>query len=511
MFRAVILATIIGAIVRAIHVFGADFPLNDGALFLTMTEDLVANGFVVPITTTYNQADIPFLYPPLGFYAAGLASLTGVDLVTILRLAPFMVSLLTVPAVYLLGTVALPTRFAALVAAVAFAIVPRAFDWVIAGGGLTRAPGLLLAILFLWAALRLERRPSLTRCVTVGVLAALAALSHPGAVLTGALWAVALVATSAARRRTFFWMVGAAFVAFLGVFPWLATIVSTHGFVGLLGAGQTGVDIQAAVTYLFGFGFTDEPFVTIIAALALLGIMLRARDGSWRLALLVAVVLVDPRNGLTYSMAIIALCAAVAVTELLLPAFDPRPVARATVWPDSSISRPARAMLGVILVIGFTGAIAARADFGTPMFALPTDTRAAMARVAQETPSDAAIIVVSGTGWWIDATSEWFPVLADRTSVATVQGTEWTGTAGWALAEARHTQLQSCAFASVACFESWRATHASDASFVFLTRGVPSFSPLDSECCPALRSPLRMAGYRVVFDTTGGTLLAIPR
>ena len=70
-------------------------------------------------------------------------------------------------------------------------------------------------------------------------------------------------------------------------------------------------------------------------------------------------------------------------------------------------------------------------------------------------------------------------------------------------------QLQTCGFASIDCFEAWRDAYAPDADYVFLPRGVPGFSPVVEECCPALRGPLEAAGYPIVSDLPGGTLFAV--
>ncbi|MEX2183184.1 MAG: glycosyltransferase family 39 protein [Chloroflexota bacterium] len=509
--NAVLMATLIGAFIRAVHVVPVDFPLNDGGLFFAMTRDLVANGFAIPATTSYNGADIPFLYPPLGFYLAGIVSLTGMDLFTVFRFVPLIVSILTIPAVYLLGTVALPSRFAALLATVAFAVVPRSFEWLIAGGGLTRGLGMLFAILTLWAALRLERQPSARRVVVLGVLAALTALSHPAAVAITGIWLVVILVTARARRgRLFARFLGAATVAIVAVSPWLLDMLITHGVAGILGAAQSGSNLAASIQHLLGFDVTGEPYVTLIGVFALLGIVVRASSRDWRLALWMSVILIDPRSGPTYVAPIVACAAAIALTEIIVPRLGARDLASGMVWPDASIGGAARLTLAGVLVLGVAGAIAARTAPLTPLFALPQDTRAAMVAVADVTPPDARIIVVGGTGWWVDATAEWFPVLAGRQSVATVQGAEWLGKGTWEPAVDRHVELQVCAQESVECFAAWRAEYAPAAGFVFLPRGVPGFSESGAECCPALRDALPLSGYRVVFDQPGGTLLAVP-
>ena len=69
---ATALAFVIAIAIRAVLVLSRSFPLNDGALFLLMTEEISAHGFHLPASTAYNAANIPFAYSPLGFYLAAV-------------------------------------------------------------------------------------------------------------------------------------------------------------------------------------------------------------------------------------------------------------------------------------------------------------------------------------------------------------------------------------------------------------------------------------------------------
>ena len=137
--------------VRAFLVLSRDFPLNDGALFVRMTDELAANGFRLPTTTSYNDAGIPFAYSPLAFYGgAFLHAALGVDLVDVVRFVPLVFSALCAVAFWLLARDLIPSRVVVTTALCIFAVLPRSFLWLIMGGGLTRAPGFFFAILALW-------------------------------------------------------------------------------------------------------------------------------------------------------------------------------------------------------------------------------------------------------------------------------------------------------------------------------------------------------------------------
>src|SRR5512143_1715660 len=75
-----LLAVCLGVFARVAPVLMAKFPINDGGMFYTMVQDLIANHFRLPAYTTYNLSSIPYLYPPLGFYLiAVLHTITGIS------------------------------------------------------------------------------------------------------------------------------------------------------------------------------------------------------------------------------------------------------------------------------------------------------------------------------------------------------------------------------------------------------------------------------------------------
>ena len=107
------LAIALGITVRAFHVLSHDFPLNDGGLFFAMVRDLQAAHYQLPAFTSYNVAEIPFGYSPLGFYLAGLLDdLTPLTLLDIFRWLPLTVTALIVVAFAWLAHALLASRTA---------------------------------------------------------------------------------------------------------------------------------------------------------------------------------------------------------------------------------------------------------------------------------------------------------------------------------------------------------------------------------------------------------------
>lgn len=124
-------------------------PLNDGGMFYVMTKELVDNNFRIPLTTSYNNLNIPFVYPPAGFWLLALLhKVSNVSLLTLQKFIPPLISSLTLIPFYFLSKKLLgrnPTRYAFIF----FAFSHFNFEWQIMGGGITRAPGMFFALLYL--------------------------------------------------------------------------------------------------------------------------------------------------------------------------------------------------------------------------------------------------------------------------------------------------------------------------------------------------------------------------
>ena len=170
---------VLGFAVRAIFVLGAGFPINDGGMFYAMARDLQANSYALPAFTSYNGGQIPFAYPPAGFYiAAFLDDSTPISLLASFQYLPLMFSTLTIAAFWLLAKDLLRSRIATVSAVFFFAMMPPTITWMIMGGGMTRALGLLFALLTIRASRQMYVSRALWRPALVAVLAAMTVLSH---------------------------------------------------------------------------------------------------------------------------------------------------------------------------------------------------------------------------------------------------------------------------------------------------------------------------------------------
>lgn len=507
--RAVSLPVLTGLLVRAIPIVTTTFPLNDGGLFYMMTRDLQHANFLLPATTSYNGVGIPFVYPPLAFYLVGLiSSFTGLDLLELFRFFPLIVSTLTIPIVYLLARELLATRFQALLATWAFALLPRAFDWSISGGGVTRSLGMLLAVLAILEAVRFYRDRGMRDGIAMAIFAALAALSHPGSVLFVAVGLGLMFLSFGRTRRSMrdSVILGALAVALAS--PWWLTILSIHGWGPFLSGGQASTNLQASFQHLVTFTFTDEPYSTVLAVVGLIGVLYEMARGRFLLTAWIVINLVIDSRSASAVMLPLAMLIGVGIDEVLLA-----PLARARagsetdrLWPANVVrDRFAQVLLIAGLMLGLFGAVKASGGIASPLHALEPSNRDAMAWIRDNAPSTAEFLVISGSDWFVDADAEWFPVLAGHRSLNTVQGYEWLGKDAWIQQAVRNEYLQHCTVGTTDCVERWTSEwNATDAWIFVPVNTIETLSPT-GDCCAGLRAFLEASpAYEVVYTGPGG-------
>ena len=514
LFNALVaLAIGLGIAVRAYHVLSQDFPLNDGGLFFAMVRDLQAAHYHLPAFTSYNAGAIPYGYSPLGFYLAGLLDdLTPLNLVDVFRWLPLVTSALIVVAFASLARTLLASRTAIVASILAFGLLPRSFIWMLMGGGLTRSLGFLFALLTirLLYAFFTQRRWSYVPLLSLS--AALTLLSHigtaPFVAFTGILFLLAYGRHRQAVLGSFVAAVGAALLSA----PWWLTVIHTHGLGPFLAASATGgsifrsLSLSDTVVTLAQLGLgTAESVLAVIGMLGALGFFYALTMGDWLLpAWWIAIVTLDARQGSTFSTVPIALLAGVAVAQVLLPAMRRLPVPTLRRSPGRAAWSP-EFVLGLFTVFATISAFVKTPIPGgmTDMGTLSPQEREAMSWVAEETAPDARFLVVSGTPWEIDRTSEWLPVLAHRKSVATVQGLEWRPIGEFAQRKREYNELQGCAGWVSRCLRDWSRTTGVGFTHVYIPK-----SP-DRDCCHVLRYSLeRDRDYRLIYDGPGAVLFA---
>ncbi len=433
----------LSVVVRLLYPLGSTFPLNDGGMFYVMVRDLVANGYRLPAYTSYNSAGIPFAYPPVAFYLAAVLSRAW-PLLDVLRLLPPVLAVLAMPVFYLLAHDILTDvlgehsgQSAAWVGLAAYALIPSSFQWQIMGGGLTRSLGYLASLTTLWLVWRFYTRWQWRYLVGGSLGLALAVASHPE-LGWFTVFSVALIYFARGARRgrpAMLAILGLSASALLITSPWWLWVVSRHGLAPFLAAFSTGEQGHAWALPFQATSFTGEPGLTVWACLGLLGIAAALRDRRYLLPVWVLLIyLLDPRKGMSLGSVPLAMLVGYGWSRLLLPQLSPR---------------LSRFTLGVLLAYATVAALALAVTPLPSWAVLPQGEREAMAWVRDHTPADSRFLVIGSSWLWArDQAGEWFPALAGRASLATVQGREWVpGGTDYPQARERFAQLQSCSLA----------------------------------------------------------------
>ncbi len=519
-------AILLGGFVRLAHVLSYGFPLNDGGMFLTMTEDLLRSGLALPLYTTYNGLHIPFAYPPLPFYLAAIATrLTGASLLQVLRFLPALISILAIPAFYSFCRAILRSRIQATYAVLAFALVPRSFLWLIMGGGLTRAPGFLFAILMLREVYYLYTRDDKRRVLTTILWASLTVLSHPAGAWFAA-FSVALLFLFLGRNGK--GLTRSLLVAggvLLVTAPWWVTIVLRHGVSPLLAASETGGYAWYSWVRLLTFDFLDESFIGLLSIVGLLGALACLAERQWLLpAWLVLIMVLDPRSGGTYATVPMAILVGIGLDRVVLSALEKQSEDRdsgescgGAGKPEEPDVAPARRLRGALpkLVLAFfvlhasLSALSIGVMHQSALNVLPAEDQEAMAWLAENTGAQTKFLLLTGAqNWASDHVSEWFPTLAQRVSLATVQGYEWLPRTMFHRQIERYEALQACADRDVRSLQDWVAEGDASFTHIYLHEPRLTVSPGESRLLSfRLRgSLLASSDYRVIWERGGVTV-----
>jgi hypothetical protein len=277
-----------------------------------------------------------------------------------------------------------------------------------------------------------------------------------------------------------------------------------HGPDPFISAAQTnGATALSFLALVMPWTF-GEPAFPFVLGLALLGGFAAWGRGMrflpvWFVILFIA----DPRKAPTYATIPGAMLAAIAVHDVLVP------LLRADGDNARPWSRGQRLAVNGIVMALFLAALAAPVAKYAPLQTVSEDTREAMRAAGAQAPEGAAFVVLDGRDKWArDFVSEWFPALAQRRSVATVQGSEWLGGDRWRKRQEQHEELQECADRPVDCLEAWEAKWHTGFTRVFVPKkqfGGVFFG--DDTCCRAARASLATSpAYRQVLDLPGGTV-----
>jgi hypothetical protein len=470
-------ALLFGAVVRFVPAFSNGFPLNDGGMFYTMIRDLQANHYLLPQFTSYNFADIPFAYPPLGFYiAAAFSNLLHVSVLQTLLWLPALANTLAILAFYKLAEQILPSRASATLAALVYALSSRAFLWQVMGGGITRAFGMLFLLLMLWQAVQLFRASHLNRqensslsgathphlALTI-LFGACAVISHPQTALHAALGgALIFLFFGRSKRGIISALIVGAGVALLTA-PWWLTVFLRHGLEPFLSAGQTSqraLESYLALLTLNGLG--DYLFIpTLLFALIGIWITFKRREFflvTWALL----AYLIDPRGGDGIALLALSMLAGTGLLKL-------------SAWISRSDSDQSEGVMmkraSQILVFGaafYFFLVASISDFQLLNTSLKPEDIQMIEWVNSNVEDGKTFLLSTGREFSMsDPMQEWFPALTKQHSATTMQGLEWTLSEKFFPWYEQLVSFQHCA--DVNCVSQWSARNGVDYDYLIVT------------------------------------------
>ena len=313
---------IFGTLVRIGMLFGIDFPLNDGGMFMQAIVDLQHAHYALPEVIHYNGLSLPYAYPPLGFYVAGLlADITHAEPFHHPPGRPGDLQRSDARRLHAAGQ-QLPASARHRRGRLArVRLVPRSHNWEIMGGGLTRSIGFFFAVLAIWQAYLLFTQRTRSTLILTTVFAALACLSHLEmawfVAFSSVLLFLAYGRTRAALRDSLIVSVGVLALTS----PWWGAVIAQHGVQPFINAGHTGSHSAVVIlALLLTLNWGQEPLFPIFGAMALIGILSCVVRRRYFLPLWVIVGLVlDPRKFETEAMVPMSMLVGICVIDVVIP------------------------------------------------------------------------------------------------------------------------------------------------------------------------------------------------
>lgn len=421
-------ALLFGIIVRFYPVITSGFPLNDGGMFYSMVQDLKANGYALPQFTTYNHSDIPFAYPPLGFYiTASLSDLLPVSDLTLFLYLPALINTISILIFYLFAKEMLDSRLTASLGTLIFALSPRAFLWQVMGGGVTRTFGMLFLLLMLWQLIKLLKSSSMTKIETKTLLFVIlfgagAVTSHPQTALHAALAGLLIFLFYGLHKRGII----SAILIGLGVAilssPWWLTILSTHGIEPFLSAGQSSsrtLEFYLIVLRLYSpLNILSIPFLILLY----IGLWVSIKNKNFLFITWIMIsYLLDPRGASGIALLPDAALASIGFIQII--SWMHRKL-------ETNIENQLLQRKSLNLILGlfiWFILVASISDFQLINTSLKSSDLEMIEWVNKNIEEDKTFLLATGREFSMsDPLQEWFPSLTRQYSRTTMQGLEWT-------------------------------------------------------------------------------------
>ncbi len=470
--------TFLGGYVRLAPALLGNFPINDGGLFFSMTKDLIANQFRLPVYATYNHFQVAFAYPPLAFYlAGGLSTLFNINLIDLFRILPALISTLMIPAFFLLARDLAHSGAETLLAVLVFSFLPASYDWLIMGGGITRALGFFFSILAFWAIQRLYKGSGWLKYGILTVLfAAMAILSHPEVALHTVVGMGVFFLFFGLNLKGMLKSIGSAVGTLVLTAPWWVLVLQRHGLEPFMAAGRTGgYRLDLWLSY-FQLNLTAEIALTFGGCLAVIGIFAKLAKRDYFLPTWVLVtVLAEPRSAVARMLPCLAILAGFTLTEIVLPWLRQMDTKQDLVkYAEGSVEslfsgRVARYLLTYLLIYFIVSAYTITYKEAHNM-TLSDGSQKAFGWINTNLAAGHYFAIITGGQPLSDPVSEWFPALTQQVSAATVQGLEWYPGEDFSNYLLRSYQLQLCSNQDADCVKNWQIKNDLFFNYIYIDK-----------------------------------------
>jgi len=469
-----------GLFLRLQFVYRNPFPMNDGGFFLSMIQDLQNNHFKIPKFTIYNNLDIPFAYPPLSIYSAAfLNQFLNIDLFDIFRIYPLLFNLLSIPLFYFLCKELTETNSAAFLATAIYTVMNPSYEWLISGGGLTRSPAHTLFIVSLTLFLVYLRTSKKWVLIFSIISAALMTLHHLE--YTWMLVYSIFIFTFFQRKR----IKSAPIITFYGLgllvltAPYWFTVVRIHGPSPFMNAFSTGgFKIYDPIFRLFLLDFTSEAPTKIINILVFLGLFTCISKKNIQMIIwFLSILFLNSRSPDRMLIFPVCILASYSLDYVIIPGLNHIHKKFKSPSPKSEFSGEKNSSrLGYMFNFSFIFLLLFM-DYlslftSQPVLSsLSSDEIKAMEWVRSSSNLDSRFLVVeSSSGWATDRTGEWFPALAKRHSITTMQGREWLPERNFLNYLLIHQDFKQCLGEGISCLLTWSDKNSISFSHVFISK-----------------------------------------
>ncbi len=413
-------------LIRVYFILRTDFPLNDGGMFLPIILDILKNNFVPPPFLTYNHINIPFVYPPLAFYFAALiVKLTKINPIEVLRFLPVSISVITIFVYYHFSYILSKSRFTAIIAVIIFGLLPRSFEWMIMGAGLTRSFGQLFTVLALYFCFKYCQQQTKNSFVYLTVFIGLTILSHPEWVVFEVFSIILFLIYFYNKKKKIISLLFNIFIAVsLFTLPWWSLILFRNQARSFIESFFTGRVEGINLPDMLPFHFIIAMLILILIIYEIFKSLIRFdKLGLFLFVWFLAIFVMQLRSMNTHLSIPFALIMGLSMNNI-----------KSSVVVFTNKQLPIRNihifdnLISLFILISISAYMTLLLIVFSPktISSVNLADRAAMKWIKKNTSRESTYIVMTPENrWWLDKVNEWFPALTDRRSILTVQGYEW--------------------------------------------------------------------------------------